>query len=390
VGRQPAFDWTLFILGVLLSVSGLVFIYSATWVSPDPPGINFLDAQGRIGLAVKQGVFLLLSLIAFYFLRRLRWGLKPGTWLWFYLPAMFLLVLVLFIGRGPAPGVTRWINLYFIDVQPSEFAKLALILILAWLYSEESQRLTEKYLTALALMLTMLALVALQPDLGTAMVFLFIFFVMSAFIPIKRRWLVATALAFIIAAIPAWFLLHDYQKNRILVYFGLELVPAEEGGGLRPASALSTGYHVKQSLIAVGSGGWTGKGFLRGTQVRGGFVPEVQNDFIFALVAEEFGFFGCAYLLLLYFLLLARILALSRDAVTLYERYICYGTSAVIFFHVLIAAGMTVGLTPVTGLPLPFVSYGGSSLMTMWLLLAINASVHASSRRDYRRIRTRR
>ena len=118
--------------------------------------------------------------------------------------------------------------------------------------------------------------------------------------------------------------------------------------------------------------------------MHGGFIPVVHADFIFTVVGEEYGFLGCVWLLLLYFLLLARILALSRDALSVYERYICYGASAVIFFHVFIAIGMTIRLAPITGLPLPFVSYGGSALMTMWLYLAILQSIYANSRRDFR------
>jgi rod shape determining protein RodA len=232
----------------------------------------------------------------------------------------------------------------------------------------------------------MQVLVALQPDLGTSIVFLAIFFVMSLLAAVPRRWLALIAAALVLCALPAWFMLRDYQKNRLLVFVGLEI----QEGVLQPASATGAGYHITQSENAIGSGGLAGQGFLRGTQTHGGFIPAVHTDFIFAVVGEEFGFIGCAWLLLLYFLLLARILAISRDALSLYERYICYGASAVIFFHVLIAAGMTVHLAPVTGLPLPFVSYGGSALMTMWLYLAIIQSIYANSRRDFRFAQARR
>jgi rod shape determining protein RodA len=171
----------------------------------------------------------------------------------------------------------------------------------------------------------------------------------------------------------------------VLVFLGIELAPAEEGGGFRKANPLGSAYQIKQSMIAVGSGGWTGKGFLRGTQSRGSFVPEKESDSIFALVGEEFGFFGCMYLMTLYLLLLLRLLSIAQYAKTDYERYICYGISAVIFFHIFVSIGMSIGLMPLTGLPLPFVSKGGSALLTMWALLAVAQSIFANSRRELKR-----
>lgn len=372
--KGSRFDWWLFLLGLLLSLNGLVYIYSATWQPQDPPGPFYsLDF-------IKQAAFLAVALIIFYFLRRINWGLKPDSWLWFYVPVMLLLILLPFIGSHLKSGAVRWIAIGPVNVQPSEFAKLGLTLILAWLFSGESYEVKRRFWLALGIMLSMLVLVAIQPDLGTSIVFLAIFFVMSLFAAVPRRWLVAIVVATLLCTIPAWFILRDYQKNRLLVFVGLEI----QNGVLQRASTTGAGYHITQSENAIGSGGLTGRGFLRGTQTHGGFIPEASTDFIFAVVGEEFGFIGCAWLLLLYFLLLARILAISREALSLYERYICYGASAVIFFHVFISIGMTVHLAPVTGLPLPFVSYGGSALVTMWLYLAIIESIYANSRRDFR------
>jgi rod shape determining protein RodA len=378
--RGPSFDWWLFILALLLSVSGLIYVYSATWVATDPPGPYFAEDF------TKQVLFLVAALVMFFLLRRINWGLRPDSWIWFYLPVMMLLILLIFVGSDHDTGAIRWIDLGVISIQPSEFAKLGLTLILAWLYSGEAYKVRRRFWSALAIMLSMLALVAIQPDLGTSLVFLIIFFVMSLFAAVPRRWLVAVYLVFFLLMIPVWFMLRDYQKNRILVFVGLEI---NEDRQLVAASSTRAGYHIIQSENAIGAGGLTGQGFLRGTQVHGGFIPVVMSDFIFTVVGEEFGFIGCAWLLLLYFLLLARILALSRDALSLYERYICYGASAVIFFHVFIAVGMTIRLAPITGLPLPFVSYGGSALMTMWLLMAILQSIYANSRRDFRTARPR-
>lgn len=377
--KGPIFDWWLFLFGLLLSLNGLVYIYSATWQAQDPPGPFFSSDF------IKQAIFLIAALAMYFFLRRVNWGLKPDSWLWFYIPVMLLLVLLPLIGSDHGTGAVRWIDLgpsvFKISLQPSEFAKLGLTMILAWLYSGESYEVKSRFWLALGIMFSMLALVALQPDLGTSIVFLAIFFVMSLFATVPRRWLVLVLLCLVWASLLMWhFGLREYQKNRLLVFVGLEI----KEGELTQASSQGAGYHIKQSENAIGSGGLTGQGFLRGTQTHGGFIPAVHTDFVFAVVGEEFGFIGCVWLLLLYFLLLARILAISRDALSLYERYFCYGSSAVIFFHVFIAVGMSIHLAPVTGLPLPFVSYGGSALMTMWLYLAILQSIYANSRRDFR------
>jgi len=380
VPRYPAFDWPLFILGLMLSVSGAVYVYSATWVAAEQPGVYFSP------LAIKQIAFILAGVLAFYLLKRINWGLKPGSWLWFYVPVVVPLLLVLFLGHGAATrGATRWIDLGVIDFQPSELAKVGFLLALAWLYSGEAHEIERRYWQALAIMVSLVLLMLLQPDLGTSLVFLFTFFVVSALTPLRRRILWVSFAALIVLSVPAWFVMRDYQKNRIMVFFGYQFTQTDQGRKLQPADPRGIAYQLKQSQIAVGSGGVTGKGFLHGTQSRGGFIPVLESDFIFALVAEEFGLVGCLYLLLLYFLLLARIIAIARTAKTPYEAYISYGSSAVIFFHVFVAAGITMRLMPVTGLPMPFVSYGGSAMLTMWLLLAVNESIFANSRRELRR-----
>lgn len=368
MGKRIVLDWPLFGIALLLSLLGIVYIYSATWVPGDVPAPYF-SAVVR-----KQIIFLVFALIAFYFFRRVNWGLKPDNWLWFYIPVMIPLVLVLFVGHGrSATGAQRWISFGFMDFQPSEFAKIGLILILAWLFGGDQLRIRQRYIGALLIVASMVGLVMLQPDLGTSMVFMFILFVTTMFSSLPRRWILLTVAVLIILAIPGYFLLHDYQRARITSFLSPESDPQGQG------------YHLIQSRIAVGSGGLTGKGFLRGTQSRGGFIPEIESDFIFALIAEEFGLTGSVFVLFLYFLLLARILAIAREAKTSYEMHICYGASAMIFFHVFVGIGMTIGLTPITGLPLPFISQGGSSLMTMWLLLAICQAVYSNSHQEFQR-----
>jgi rod shape determining protein RodA len=252
VGRKPLFDWTLFVLGTLLSMAGLLLVYSATWKTGEVPGPFYSSGF------VKQAVFFILALIVFNFSRRINWGLKPHTWVWFYLPIMILLLAVLVIGTDHGTGANRWLGFGGIDIQPSEFAKLAFLLVLAWLYSWELHRLKRYFFHALAIMGSMLALIVLQPDLGTSLVFVFIFFVMTAFTRLPRQYLVITFLAFAILAIPAWFVLKTYQKNRLLAFVGYELRLVEQANGqsehleLRPASFQGAAYQLHQSTIAIG------------------------------------------------------------------------------------------------------------------------------------------
>jgi rod shape determining protein RodA len=412
VGRTFLLDWPIFVLGLILSGCGLVLIYSATWVENDPPGPHFSD------IFIKQSIALIAALIAFHFLRRIKWGIKPDSWLWFYIPPLILLIVVLLIGHGMEESNSRrWINLGFFRLQPSEMSKVAWVMLVAWLFSEDPAKLRRNYLLGLFLLVSLVGLMMRQPDLGTSMVFVFAFFVMAMFTALPRKLILGTVLTMALLAIPAFFFLRTYQQNRVLELVGKQKwvvvdpeterhfdqrfeISLERARKMRPeldlelgstfitdADATGVGYQANQGMIAVGSGGLTGKGFLRGTQAKGGFIPVVESDFIFALVGEEFGFFGSVTILILFFLLIARILALSRDAQTTYERFICYGASAVLLFHVFVAVGMTIRLMPVTGVPLPFLSQGGSSLLSFWILLAVLESIYEKSQGEYRRIR---
>ena len=367
--RKPL-DLTLFGLALLLSLFGLACVYSASW----RPG-----TERHLEQFFDQVRSLAFALVAFFIVRRVNWALRPGSWLWYYVPAMLLLVLVIFIGHDNATGAKRWIDFGVADLQPSELAKLAFVLVLAWFYSQENLRPGRRLAFALIVLASMALVVMGQPDLGTGMVFVFVFFTMTWFTDVPRRWLVALGVMLLLFAVFSYhFLLRDYQRERIQSF----LNPAEDPRG--------AGYHLTQSRIALGSGGLTGKGFLRGTQKQGDFIPVVESDFIFALIGEEFGFLGCLTLLTLYFLLLARILALSRSAQTAYERFICYGASAVLFFHVFVNTGMTMGLLPVTGLPLPFISFGGTAMLAFWTLIGICDAVYSNSHRDFIAPRLRR
>ena len=308
---------------------------------------------------------------------------------------------------------------------------MAWVMLLAWLLSVPPLQLRRNYFIALALMFSFVALILKQPDLGTSMVFVFTFFAMVWLAPVPRSVIRATLACFVIGALVAWPFLRLYQQNRVLAMFGLQRVKvvqtveqpdngsqitlenaqrlweqkvaaAEDAGKVyrRPAPKLNdvmmkkaslrgTAYQAYQGTIAVGSGGTMGKGFLRGTQNKGGFIPEAESDFIFSVAGEEFGFVGSLFIVVLLLVLISRTLALAGMAHTTYERYICYGASAVLLFHTFINIGMTMKLVPVVGVPLPFMSQGGSSLISFWAMLAVLESIHEKSQGEYLNRRAR-
>jgi rod shape determining protein RodA len=407
----------------VLSGCGLALVYSATWEAGDSPGFH------ASSIFIKQAAALVVSLLVFYFARRIKWGLKPASWVWFYLPVMALLLVVVFVGHSSGADAQRWIDLGFFKLQPSEPAKVAWIMLLAWLFSVGPQQLRRNYFLALGLLLTFVVLIMRQPDLGTSMVFVFTFFAVAWLAPVPRNVVRNTMLAFVLIALVSWPFLRLYQQNRVLAMFGLQrsqvvaqvrqpdngtqislenaqrvhqakLEAAAEQGKvyrrpppeigdviMKQASLRGTIYQAYQGTIAVGSGGLFGKGFLRGTQNKNEFVPVPESDFIFTVVAEEFGFVGSLFIVVLLLTLISRILALAALAQTSYERYICYGASAVLLFHTFINIGMTMKIVPVVGVPLPFMSQGGSALISFWAMLAVLESIHEKSQGEYLRRR---
>lgn len=362
--------------GLALSLCGLVLVYSATWEPNQPRQLLFPAGWYFSPEFLKQSVALLVAIGLYSLVRRLKWGIRPETWLWWYAPAMFLLLLVVILGHGlETHGSQRWLDLGFFKLQPSELAKAAWVLILAWFFASPDASTGRAHWRALAVMGSMIVFIMLQPDLGTSLVFIFAFFATSLLARTPRQAILLTAAGFLLLSVPGWLLMKDYQKNRLLAFVGKELNTGEDAdpeyGWLRPASPRGANYQISQSIIAVGSGAFLGKGFLRGTQIRGGFVPVAESDFIYALIGEEFGLAGGLFVLSLYFLLLMHILALARSAHSEYERLLCLGISAVLLFHVFVGVGMTIRVTPVTGVPLPFISKGGSALLTFWLCLAM-------------------
>ena len=281
-----------------------------------------------------------------------------------YLVGLALLVAVALFG-DVVNGARRWLHLGFIRVQPSEMMKIAVPLMLAWYFHryEAALRLRDFALAGLLLALPVV-LIARQPDLGTALLVAAVGFYVIFFAGIGWKVLATLAALALGSAVPLWGLLHDYQRKRILTL----LDPTQD--------PLGAGYHIIQSTIAVGSGGVAGKGWLHGTQAHLEFIPERHTDFIFAVFSEEFGLIGNCILLTLYALLIARGLVIAANAATYFSRLLAAALTLMYFTYAFVNMGMVAGILPVVGVPLPFVSYGGTSLATLFIGVGILMSIN--------------
>ena len=337
--RQPLrLDPVLSVLLVLLMALGLAVLYSA---GDADAGLVWRQAI-RFGVGI--GLLLIASQVPPAAYRR--WA--P----WLYLAGLGMLVAVLFLGEGR--GVRRWLDLGVIRFQPSEAMKIAVPLALAaWLHRKPLPPRLRDVLVCIALVAVPTVLIGIQPDLGTALLVAagggMVLFVSG----LLWRWiLLAAALA--VAAMPLlWSVMHDYQRNRVLTFLNPESDP------------LGQGWNIIQSKIAVGTGGLSGRGWLDSTQSRLEFLPEPHTDFILSVLAEEFGFIGVSLLMLLYSAIILRSLYLASQARDPFGRMLGASLAFLFFVYVLVNAGMISGIMPVVGVPLPLVSYGGTSAATL-------------------------
>jgi len=353
------FDWTFLLLVCLVAVVGIANLYSATstWTATaQPVYVKQLYWLG-IGLVIVGAI----CLFDYRHLEYLSFPLYGAT--------LLLLAAVLVIGRT-SMGATRWIGLGGINVQPSELMKIVIIIALARYLSEKAhfRGFSLKELMTPGLLLGVPALLIMkQPDLGTAMLVIFIGGAMALFSSIKRSTLVFLGLCGVGAVSGGWFLLHDYQKKRILTFLNPERDP------------LGAGYHIIQSKIAVGSGGIDGLGFMKGTQSQLSFLPERHTDFAFSVFAEEWGLLGCLVLLSLYLLIVLWGLHIALRSSDRFGMFLALGVSAMLFWHIVVNLGMVIGLLPVVGVPLPLFSYGGTSMVTT--MTGIGLLLNVSMRR---------
>jgi rod shape determining protein RodA len=332
-------DPTLLAVLGALAVIGLITLYSA---ASDHPG-NFGSQLRNFALA---GTVMLLFA-----------GLSPGILMRIAVPVyaigMLSLVAVLVAGVS-VKGAQRWLDLGFTRVQPAEIMKLGVPLMLAWYFDRRAGALRSMdFLLAFVLVLLPVALIAKQPDLGTALLVLAAGFFVIFFAGLPWRWLI-TLVVGTLAALPiVWTFLHDYQRNRILTL-------------LDPMSdPLGKGFHTLQSMIAIGSGGVVGKGWMQGTQTHLEFIPERTTDFIFAVFSEEFGLVGNLVLVVLFLALVARALAIAGNAPTPFARLMASSIAMILFTYAFVNMAMVSGILPVVGVPLPLISYGGTALVTI-------------------------
>ncbi len=272
---------------------------------------------------------------------------------------LLLLLAVYFFGKT-AMGAQRWISVLGITFQPSEISKLAIIIILARLFSRSGgQGLLKDFLLPLGLVTLNALAIFKQPDLGTALIIGFLFFGLGFFSRVNKKYFVSLLLIGLILSPFILGRLHSYQRQRLTVFINPDIDP------------LGSGYTIIQSKIAIGSGKFTGQGFLAGTQNQFNFLPERHTDFIFTVIAEEWGFLGSLFLLLIYWLILKKILQRTKELRDPFAGYLCLGISLLFFIHIFINIGMTLGILPVVGLPLIFLSYGGTNLFINSILLGI-------------------
>ena len=290
-----------------------------------------------------------------------------------YAALVVLLVLVELIG-GIGGGSQRWLNLGFMTLQPSELMKPGIVLAFARFYADLPPAMTPNWrslLPAAGLLAIPAGLVMLQPDLGTGLAITFGAVAVMFMAGLPLRWFIGAGAAGAVAAPIAFFtLLHDYQRNRVLVFLDPESDP------------LGTGYHITQSKIAIGSGGLFGKGFGQGSQSHLDYLPEAHTDFVFATMAEEWGLLGGLFVLIVFALILRWGFATARNAPDRFSSLLAAGMTCTVFFYIAINLMMVMGLAPVVGIPLPFMSHGGSSMMTNMICLGTIMAVDRWSRRS--------
>lgn len=354
----PHFDWTLFAFTLGIPLVGLLVLYSAGYDPDSRVDLwSWLDFEFKSIACAKQAIYLTSGLVL------MAVGLAiPTQWLQrysFLVYAIALALLVMVAGFGVViNGSRRWLNLGFCKLQPAEFMKLALIVTMARVLSKAPPRDSHSYsfreliIPGLIIAVPMV-LIMEQPDLGTALSLAAVGLGQILFVGVRPKVIVSVVVAILVLAYPAWHSLHQYQQRRIMVLLNPEADPQ------------GSGYHITQSKIAVGSGELFGKGFQKGTQTQLEFLPEHTTDFVFSVLAEEWGFVGCTFVLALYFCLIALLLRVAHRGRDLFSCLLVVGITAQVFAHLVINVGMVIGLMPVVGIPLPLVSYGGSSLLSL-------------------------
>lgn len=348
----------LFITIVILFFS-LLTLYSSCHVKGE-----FL----RRDIFFKQVVWIFVGLLVMWVFSGIDYR-KFWDFAWaLYILTVISLLLVLIFGRSVL-GAQRWLELGGFNFQPSEFGKLVLIVVLSRYFSKKSfeelaivkkqSSILKGFIIPLVITGVPAFLILAQPDLGTTIIYLFIFMILVFFVGVRLRYILVSLSLFLLISPFIWLSLRDYQKDRLLVFLNPNRDP------------LGAGYTIIQSKIAVGSGRLFGKGWFSGTQNQLNFLPERHTDFIYSTIGEEWGFLGSIILIILFYILIRRILRLTGLVHDPFAKNLCLCIAVLIFIQFFVNIAMTIGFMPVVGLPLPFISYGGSSLISFLLLTGI-------------------
>jgi rod shape determining protein RodA len=367
--KLPGFSWGLFALMCLCLTISVLLLYSAGHTTCSPDAANCTEYGAWRPWAFSQFIKILAGFSLFFIaaFSNIKTWLKSAYLL--YGGALLLIVLVTFVGHT-GMGAQRWLNLGFMSVQPSEFIKIALVLVLAryfaWMNSVELTQL-KNYIVPALMLLVPFGLVVAQPDLGTAisiaLVTLGVFYIVGA----PKKWFIALGVIITLATPVVWRAgLHNYQRDRIMSF----IQPSDDLQG--------AGYQINQAKIAFGSGGMVGKGYLSGTQSQLSFLPEKQTDFIFSMLGEEMGFIGSFGLILIYTLIILVLFRYSKTTKNRFGQLLCFGFMLNFFVYYFINIAMVLGLLPTVGVPLPLISYGGSSLLSLMFGFGLvqNAHIH--------------
>jgi len=353
--NRPMFYATL-----LLFLLGLVAIYSA----------GYSVQSHSSPYALRQLIFGIIGLIAYYFVIRIGYRKMIVAAIPLSCVVIVLFVLLLIVGYT-SKGAQSWFNLGFVRLQPSEIGKIAFALLLAKFCTLFPPSDAKGLGVAFGILMLFLVPILLQPDLGSALVYSVMFFSVLVIAGASAKFLLSLIAAGLAMLPVGWIVLKPYQRMRLLVFIDPSVDPQ------------GAGYNVIQARIAVGSGRFFGKGFLHGTQAKLHFLPEPHTDFIFGVFSEEFGFIGCALVLFLFGLLLWQILGTVSRSREPEARILCMAIAAWIWFQMTESIAMCMGLAPVTGLPLPLFSYGGSALLAVLIGLALVQSVEISYRNEH-------
>jgi len=350
IKKYKDFDWVLLGIAAAIFTAGLFFIFSATY-------------SKNADFIVKQIAWFLIGALFFIAIININYRKIISLGYVFYFLSLVSLLLVFFFGSKRL-GAQRWLELGAFNLQPSEFAKLFITLaLIQYLTEHKIEKGVKNIAAAFFLMLVPFALIIIQPDLGTALMLVPVFFVLLYVWGIRLRHLIFIIAAGLAMSPLGWFLLKDYQKDRLMVFMNPDVDP------------LGAGYTIIQSRIAIGSGGIFGKGWLGGTQNQLNFLTERHTDFIFSVAGEEWGFAGGIILLALYFILIKRALDIARKTDDPCGVLAACGMVTIIGVQVIVNISMTIGIMPVVGLPLPLVSYGGSSLLVTMMALGLLESI---------------